>query len=346
MTHYLAVRLAHRTTPCSVDPLQKRWKRRREFTPDDDHPLVSALISIGFVCEQCKSSTNTFAYWGERYAGECYPVPIALEGFRLDQSLDKVLCVGYGGELKLCGPGEFMAISHVWDHGWRGTSENGLCSRVLGMLLNVASRFGLEWVLLDVTMISSDKEIRTMRINAMNLCDKVSETPLDKIILFGRERRTTKKVDYVRALYPLFGLQWSGPNTTLEEGQIRLLQHLGDDSSRCAFLFGPVGLPSSWCWAPLSLTGCSGYLQERDMSATSGGLAGAWSTRAVRALSRGAVVGPGGPGVLVEQTGGMCDLMIFETVDTRQQHSFLKRPSRIPTTTVWQKLDGWEFWRA
>ena len=71
---------------------------------------------------------------------------------------------------------------------------------------------------------------------------------LDRIIRSGRQRKTSRREDQVRALFPLFDLSWPGSTTTLEEGQILLLQHLG----RSVFLFGSVGLPSPWnqIWLP------------------------------------------------------------------------------------------------
>ncbi len=62
-----------------------------------------------------------------------------------------------------------MAVSHVWEHGWQGNSEEGVCSRTLELLLDVAALFDLEWVWLDIVMISGVKEIRATSINSMNL---------------------------------------------------------------------------------------------------------------------------------------------------------------------------------
>jgi hypothetical protein len=213
-------------------------------------------------------------------------------------------------------------------------------ARVLSMLLAIASQFGVNWVWLDVAMISGDREIRAMSVNAMNLvyttakltlvCDRLllsiqggnyrervlalaasdwmtrvwtmqeallsknlvivqrgrfwsadklleslifaddtnnnwqvygavrtlfamvnivtadPETILERTFLFCRERKTTKEVDLARASYPLFVLEWPGPNTSLIEGQIKLLEHLGEHAAYCAGLFGAY-------WASLSV---------------------------------------------------------------------------------------------
>ena len=187
-----------------------------------------------------------------------------------------------------------------------GVSEDGICSRVLDMLLKVAAEFNLEWIWLDIAMVSDVQEIRIMSINAMNrvystaaitlVCDRLllsmkggtdrekalaisltdwftrvwtmqeailskrliflqrdgywmgrdlfmsllhncSEGPichwkqcgailtiwsivgtsgqlLDRIFYANGSRRTTKKIDMTRALFPLFDLKWPGPNNS------------------------------------------------------------------------------------------------------------------------------------
>lgn len=121
------------------------------------------------VCDQCRPGTNTYALQGSSYDDGCFFLPVSVaENSGIAQS-GKVLCIGAGGELKWCGKDEFMAVSHVWDHGWQGDSEKGICTRVLDMLLTIANLFGLEYVWLDIAMISNVKEVRVMSINSMNL---------------------------------------------------------------------------------------------------------------------------------------------------------------------------------
>jgi hypothetical protein len=135
-------------------------------------------------CDQCKPSTNTFAFSGEMYRGSCSVVPIRIKDHPSTSS-DKVLCIGARGVLKWCGKDEFMAVSHVWEHGWQGDSERGLCSRVLDMLLSIAAPLGLKWVWLDVAMISGIQDIRIMSINSMNLVYSSAKVTLvcDRLLL-------------------------------------------------------------------------------------------------------------------------------------------------------------------
>ncbi|EED15940.1 hypothetical protein TSTA_010570 [Talaromyces stipitatus ATCC 10500] len=330
------------------------------------------------VCDQCKPGTNTWSYCAPYNVRQnvCRRVPIKLDlSMKSDiQEGGKVLCLGRNGATKYCCANEFMAISHVWSHGWQGSSEDGLCSRVLDMLLEIAStKFDVNWIWLDVAMISKDETTRAMSVNSMDtvystakatlVVDRVllnfhpvenddkqtalaitasdwmtrlwtmqeamlsqnlliltnrSLPPIDprqllnriilakhdldrwkqyraikilssmthdpkpslhKIVNFSYERTTTKPVDMVRALYPLFGLKWPSSETTLIEGQILLLKHLGQEAAILTSLSSPIGLPSPWGWAPLVIPGASGgglggygrYVSEQD------GLMGAWS---------------------------------------------------------------------
>jgi hypothetical protein len=112
-----------------------------------------------------------------------------------------------------------------------------------------------------------------------------ASSPLSRILKLGQGRLTSRKIDLVRAMYPIFNLAWPGPNTTLEEGQIRLLEHMGQDAALCSLLYGPVGLPSPWSWAPLTFLGCGGpFLLGAPLQATSFGLYGWWKCRHVRFL--------------------------------------------------------------
>ena len=119
-------------------------------------------------CNQCCPGTNTFALQGSSYEGCCHFVPIITQSYVNLVEKEKVLCVGAGGELRLCGKDQFMAVSHVWEHGWQGDSEKGLCSRTLDLLLFVAGLFGLEWVWIDIAMISREPISRSLAINSMN----------------------------------------------------------------------------------------------------------------------------------------------------------------------------------
>jgi len=229
------------------------------------------------------------------------------------------------------------------------------------MLLYLASAFGLEWIWLDIAMISGVEEIRTISVNAMNqvystaaitlVCDRLilsmeggtdrekalvvslsdwftrlwtmqeallsrklvfvqqngnweademymsllsscaegighhwkqygailtiwslaksSGLPLARIFYANGSRRTTKKIDMTRALFPLFDLKWASSSTTLEEAQIILVYHLGPDATRGVFLFGPIGLPAPFTWAPLCFSACSGTLLNGPLSVVS-----------------------------------------------------------------------------
>lgn len=343
----------------------------------------SALSKNIGVCSQCKPGTNTFTWVGSRYASGSTCRRIAINPSRFAAELQNgspgVLCLGRDGKLQFCAPGEFMAVSHVWDHGWQGTSEEGICSRLLETLLDTAADFGLSWVWLDVAMIGRDPITRALSVNGMNqvyttakvtlVCDRLLlsmeggsdrekvfalavsdwmtriwtmqeallsknlviaqrdhhwntsemirslalnddplnwqaydavrtligmvevvtndiEAILERTFFLCRERLTTKQVDFARALFPLFNLTWPGPNTSLIQGQLILLKHLGQHAARCVGLHGPIGLPSPYSWAPLTLAGTSGALTSRGRAVTSSGLMGAWSWKEVKATQR------------------------------------------------------------
>ena len=63
-----------------------------------------------------------------------------------------------------------------------------------------------------------------------------------------------------------------------------LLRNLGSDAARYAFVFGPIGLPSPWQWAPLYFSACSGILMNASpmMISTEQGLVGKWSYQVVK----------------------------------------------------------------
>ena len=128
---------------------------------------MSVVPSDISVCPQCKPGTNTFVYCGSQYKGSCRRIDVALDGQEL-QNGDTVLCIGAEGQLSYRGTGQFMAVSHVWSHGWQGVSEDGICSRVLDMLLATASKFDIYWIWLDAAMVSGVTELRMVAVNAMN----------------------------------------------------------------------------------------------------------------------------------------------------------------------------------
>lgn len=119
------------------------------------------------VCDQCKPGTNTFTYYGGKYERCCDRIEVRLAGRPLHIG-ERVLCIAANGGVDYCAKGEFMAVSHVWEHGWRGVSEDGICSRVLHMLCKTASQFGLSWIWIDVAMISGVREIRALSVNSMH----------------------------------------------------------------------------------------------------------------------------------------------------------------------------------
>ena len=97
------------TTSPAVFSAYKKQERDRTAILDKD-------IKI---CEQCKPGTNTFAYSGSKYHEGCSRIRIDLHDRKME-TLDGVLCIGANGKLEYCDVGRFLAVSHVWDHGWRG----------------------------------------------------------------------------------------------------------------------------------------------------------------------------------------------------------------------------------
>jgi hypothetical protein len=383
------------------------------------------------VCDQCRQGTNTFTLQGTSYGGTCWVIPVNIaENTALAQG-GKVLCIGDGGELRWCGEGKFMAVSHVWEHGWQGDSEKGLCKRVLDMLLHVASLFGLEWVWLDIAMISRDSGVRARSINSMDLvysmakvtvvCDRlllsmnggdfrervmmvffsdwmtrvwtmqeailsqdliflfgdrflrgkellralIDEAPkpelhwqqyrairsmhglleaatapmLDRVQSLCKERTTSKKTDLVRALYPLFKLEWPGLSTTLEEGQVKLLLRLGAEAGKLASLYGPI-MPRPWSWAPLTIAGSSGGLQKFGMYVTPDGLHGKWAAWDVKIIGHEGQNSPsirpdGSPKILAKLTDTCYDMIHFKVDDVTHRFTgyvFYRKEDPFPWT--------------
>lgn len=68
-----------------------------------------------------------------------------------------IYCIGEEGNVNLCHGGDFMAVTHVRAHGWLGSREDGICSRVIEMLTTIARKaFGLKWIWIDVALNSGD----------------------------------------------------------------------------------------------------------------------------------------------------------------------------------------------
>ncbi|KAJ2978289.1 hypothetical protein NQ176_g3897 [Zarea fungicola] len=360
-------------TPTSSESLIGAYRR---LWHNIQHPIPMGVQ----VCDQCRHGTTTFALQGSLYVGSCHFVPVSIGNYIDVVEEKRVLCIGAGGELRWCGNDEFMAVSHVWEHGWQGDSEKGLCSRTLDLLLFVAGLFGLEWVWIDIAMVSREPIPRSLAINSMNFVYTSSKVTvvfdrllvsmhggadrqrvmaifltdwmtrvwtmqeallskdlvflfgdchlhgselqrsmihnppqpdlhwqqwgaikslclildgyvipmLDRICVISKERLTTKKEDMARAIFPLFGLRWPGPATTLEDAQVQILQHLGNRASRLAPRHGPI-MPQPWSWAPLVVAGSSGALmpQGRERPLYPGGLRGQWAAwRVHKALGK------------------------------------------------------------
>ena len=116
-------------------------------------------------------------------------------------------------------------MSHVWSHEWQGVSEDGICSRVLEMLLAVASSFGLEWIWLDVAMISGVEEIRTMSVNAMNRVYSTAAVTLvcDRLIL-SMKGGTDREKALVVSLSDWFTRLWTMQEALLSQKLVFLQQ--------------------------------------------------------------------------------------------------------------------------
>jgi hypothetical protein len=94
------------------------------MTPESSSSVIGAYRRSGYssrhpipagaqVCEQCRPGTNTFTLRGSTYEGSCHFVPVSVANHIDVVEEEKVLCIGAGGELRLCGKDEFMAVSHV-----------------------------------------------------------------------------------------------------------------------------------------------------------------------------------------------------------------------------------------
>jgi hypothetical protein len=340
---------------------------------EEQNRSCNGIFDKDIHCEQCKPGTNTFTYRGSAFKGRCCKISVDLRGKQMTTSAG-VLCLDAERKLQYCDNGDFLAVSHVWSHGWQ-TRENWICSRVFDMLLKIAVKFKLKGIWLDIAMVSNDEPTRTMSIDAMNcvyskaaftlVCDRLllsmergtdreralalilsdwftrvwtmqeailskklvvlqrdgywtgndllgklmhncSEGPIlrweqygaiytmcgiirtsgqshEQIFYATTGRRTTKKIDMTRALFPLFKLKWPGSRTTFEDAQITLLNYLGQEAGRYAFAYGPIGLPAPWRWAPLCFSTCSGILMNSSdvFVPTERGLKGEWSCRSV-----------------------------------------------------------------
>jgi hypothetical protein len=360
-----------------------------------------AIPSDIIVCPQCRPGTNTFMFYASQYKGSCHQVTVALDGQAPEEG--NVLCIGMEGRLKYCAEGEFMAVSHVWSHGWQGCAEEGICSRVLDMLLDIASKFGCDWIWLDIALVSGVREIRSLTVNAMNrvyssaaitlVCDRLllamkggtdrekvlamavsdwmtrlwtmqesmlsrrlvflqqdgywtaedmwetlwdygtedpdnhwklvgamttlweltmeSDEIFDRIVFLRSNCITSKPIDMSRALFPLFKFDWPGLDTTLAEGQIILLKHIGNDAYRYAWLDAPIGLPKPWTWAPLIVPNAVGPILAEGLPVRvdTQGLHGTWF--AIGVELRDVHDDPEDEDYLARITGTVFDLMTF-----------------------------------
>ncbi|KFZ01047.1 hypothetical protein V501_10251 [Pseudogymnoascus sp. VKM F-4519 (FW-2642)] len=209
-------------TPTSSDSLIRAYRRLRYSIR---HPvLVGAQV-----CDQCRPGTNTFALQGSSYEGSCHFVPVSIASNIDVVEEGKVLCIGAGGELRWCGKDEFMAVSHVWEHGWQGDSEKGLCIRTLDLLLLVASLFGLEWVWIDIAMISREPISRSLAINSMNFVYTSSKVTVvfDRLLMSMDEGSDRERV------MALFLTDWMTRVWTMQEALL---------SKDLVFLFGDCHL--------------------------------------------------------------------------------------------------------
>jgi hypothetical protein len=96
--------------------------------------LTQDIIFCASAHHSHKDNEIWFAYSGSEYHEGCSKILVCLHGKQMETT---------NGKLEYCDAGQFLAVSHVWDHGWQGVSEDGICSRVLDMLLNVAAEFKL-----------------------------------------------------------------------------------------------------------------------------------------------------------------------------------------------------------
>lgn len=122
-----------------------------------------------------------------------------------------------------------MAVSHVWEHGLQGESEKGLCIRTLDLLLFVANLFGLEWVWIDIAMISREPISRNLAINSMNFVYTSSKVTVvfDRLLLSMDEGSDRERVMAV------FLMDWMTRVWTMQEALL---------SKDLVFLFGDCHL--------------------------------------------------------------------------------------------------------
>jgi hypothetical protein len=97
-----------------------------------------------------------------------------------------------------------------------------------------------------------------------------------------------------------------------------LLKHLGPGAARSAFLFGPIGLPAPFRWAPLCFSACSGTLLNGDLTicSTERGLIGEWLYQIVelKAVSDPVEHDPNGyPSFVTSILGSRVDRILFTT---------------------------------
>ena len=194
--------------------------------------VVGTEVLIG--CSSCGPGSNTAVFRGYHASDvddsepRCNRIPVTLETFPITADTDgKILCIGHRGRLRWCGKDEFMAVSHVWEHGWQGKSGDGVCLQTLDFLLDVAARFNLRWVWLDVAMISGNREVRARSINSMSLVYSLAKvtTVFDHLLLAASSKLCSNR----EKAFLIAVSDWMTRVWTMEEALL---------SSNLSFVFG------------------------------------------------------------------------------------------------------------
>ena len=140
-----------------MNSLQCTENHRLDNITSPDAVLPPGVLT----CSQCEQGTNTFAFLGAHYEGQCTRYNLIVEDNLMSAEGEGALCVGTKGKVKFCQAREYLAVSHVRAQGWQGTRGDGICSRVLEILLKTAKTgFGVDWVWLDAAMNTSDLDLK------------------------------------------------------------------------------------------------------------------------------------------------------------------------------------------